>query len=62
MELAIGSTYQDRQGNSIRVLDIAENLKNKSKVVIYKKNKGKKVLQSFHDVLMETIQRKENVK
>ncbi len=62
MELAIGSTYQDRQGNSIRVLDIAENLKDKSKVVIYKKNKGKKVLQSFHDVLMETIQRKENVK
>lgn len=62
MELVIGSTYQDRQGNSIKVLDVAENLKDKSKVVIYKKNKGKKVLQSFHDVLMETIQRKENVK
>lgn len=59
MDLSIGSTYRNKTGDKIRVLDICENLENKSKVVLYKKNKGKKVLQSFQDVLMETIKRKE---
>ena len=54
MDLAIGSTYQNKNGDKIRVLDICDNLDNKPKVVLYKKNKGKKVLQSFQDVLMET--------
>lgn len=61
MDLVIGSTYLDKTGDKIRVLDICENLENKSKVVLYRKGKRKKVLQSFQDVLMETIQRKENV-
>lgn len=55
MELVIGSTYQNNFGDKIRVLDICENPKNKSRVVLYRKNKQKKVFQSFHDVLMETI-------
>lgn len=61
MELVIGSTYQNNFGDKITVLDICENPKDKSRVVLYRKNKQKKVLQSFHDVLMETIQRKECV-
>ena len=62
MDFAIGSTYQDRQGDRIRVLDIVENPKDNSKVVIYnRRSKGKKVLQSFHDILMDTIQRKEMI-
>lgn len=60
MNFVIGGIYQDWQGDKIKVLDIAENPKDKSKVIIYnRKSKGKKVLQSFHDVLMNTIQRKE---
>lgn len=60
MDFVIGNTYQDRQGDKIRVLDIAENPQDKSRVVIYnRKSKGKKVLQSFHDILMDTIKRKE---
>ena len=60
MDFVIGNTYQDRQGDKIKVLDIAENPKDKSRVVIYnRKSKGKKVLQSFHDILMDTIKRKE---
>lgn len=55
MDLAIGSTYQNKNGDKIMVLDICDSFDNKPKVVLYKKNKGKKVLQSFHDVLMETI-------
>lgn len=55
MDLAIGSTYQNKNGDKIRVLDICDSLDNKPKVVPYKKNKGKKVLQSFQDVLMETL-------
>lgn len=55
MDLAIGSTYQNKNGDKIRVLDICENPKDKSRVVLCRKNKQKKVLQSFHDVLMETI-------
>lgn len=55
MDLAIGSTYQNKNGDKIRVLDICDNFDNKLKVVPYKKNKSKKVLQSFYDVLMETI-------
>lgn len=59
MDIAIGSTYQDRQMNRIHVVDIAENFNNKSgensKVVLYRKNKGKKILQSFHDVLILTL-------
>lgn len=60
MDFVIGNTYQDRQGDRIKVLDIAENPQDKSRVVIYnRKSKGKKVLQSFHDILMDTIKRKE---
>lgn len=60
MNFVIGNTYQDRQGDRIKVLDIAENPQDKSRVVIYnRKSKGKKVLQSFHDILMDTIKRKE---
>lgn len=60
MDFVIGNTYQDRQGDMIKVLDIAENPQDKSRVVIYnRKSKGKKVLQSFHDILMDTIKRKE---
>lgn len=59
MDIAIGITYCDRQMNRIHVVDIAENFNNKSgensKVVLYRKNKGKKVLQSFHDVLVSTL-------
>lgn len=55
MDLVVGSTYHNKDGDKIRVLDICDSLDNKPKVVLYKKNKGKKVLQSFHDVLMETI-------
>lgn len=58
MDLVVGSTYHNKDGDKIRVLDICDNLDNKPKVVLYKKNKGKKVLQSFQDVLMETIKRK----
>lgn len=61
MDIAIGYTYHDRQMNLIHVVDIAEDPNKRSKVVLYKKNRGKKVLQSFRDVLMETIQRKECV-
>lgn len=59
MDLVVGSTYHNKDGDKIRVLDICDNLDNKPKVVLCKKNKGKKVLQSFQDVLMETIKRKE---
>ena len=60
MDFVIGNTYQDRQGDKIKVLDIAENPQDKSRVVIYnRKSKGKKVLQSFHDIVMDTIKRKE---
>lgn len=60
MDFVIGNTYQDRQGDKIKVLDIAENPQDKSRVVIYnRKSKGKKVLQLFHDILMDTIKRKE---
>ena len=38
MDFVIGNTYQDRQGDKIKVLDIAENP---------------------HDILMDTIKRKE---
>lgn len=62
MDLAIGSTYRNRSGDKIRVLDICENLDNKSKVVLYKKNKGKKVLQSFQDVLIEMLKEKTSPK
>lgn len=59
MDITIGSTYCDRQRNRIHVVDIAENFNSKSgensKVVLYRKNKGKKVLQSFHDVLISTL-------
>lgn len=55
MDLVVGSTYHNKDGDKIRVLDICDSLDNKPKVVLYKKNKGKKVLQSFYDVLMETI-------
>lgn len=59
MDIVIGGTYCDRQMNRIHVVDIAENFNNKSgensKVVLYRKNKGKKVLQSFHDVLISTL-------
>ena len=62
MDFVIANTYQDRQGDKIKVLDIAENPQDKSRVVIYnRKSKGKKVLQSFHDILMDTIKRKEIV-
>ena len=45
MNFVIGNTYQDRQGDRIKVLDIAENPQDKSRVVIYnRKSKGKKVL------------------
>lgn len=47
------------QMNRIHVVDIAENFNNKSgensKVVLYRKNKDKKILQSFHDVLISTL-------
>lgn len=55
MEITIGRTYYDKYMNQIRVLDIAENFDKKSKVVLYRKNKSKKVLQSFHDVLISTL-------
>ncbi len=59
MDITIGGTYHDRQMNQIHVLDIAENFNRKSgensKVVLYRKNKDKKVLQSFHDVLISTL-------
>jgi len=59
MNVAIGSTYCDRQMNRIHVVDIAENFDSKSgessKVILYRKNKGKKILQSFHDVLISTL-------
>ena len=55
MDLAIGSTYQNKNGDKIRDLDICDSLDNKPKVVLYKKNKSKKVLQSFQEVLMETL-------
>lgn len=41
--------------NQMKVLDICDSFDNKPKVVLYKKNKGKKVLQSFQEVLMETL-------
>lgn len=55
MDFAIGNTYQNKNGDKIRVLDICDSFDNKPKVVLYKKNKGKKVLQSFQEVLMETL-------
>ena len=55
MDLVVGSTYHNKDGDKIRVLDICDNLDNKPKVVLYKKNKSKKVLQSFQEVLMETL-------
>lgn len=65
MEIAIGSTYYDRQMNQIHVLDIAENFNRKSgensKVVLYRKNKSKKVLQSFQDVLISTLKEREGM-
>lgn len=54
-DLVIGSTFLNKSGDKIRVLDICDSLDNKPKVVLYKKNKGKKVLQSFQSVLMETL-------
>lgn len=58
-DITIGSTYYDRQMNRIHVVDIAENFNNKSgensKVVLYRKNKDKKILQSFYDVLISTL-------
>ena len=54
-DLVIGSTFLNKSGDKIRVLDICDSLDNKPKVVLYKKNKGKKVLQSFQEVLMETL-------
>ncbi len=58
-DIIIGGTYYDRQMNRIHVVDIAENFNNKSgensKVVLYKKNKSKIILQSFHDVLISTL-------
>lgn len=58
-DITIGSTYYDRQMNRIHVVDIAEKFNNKSgensKVVLYRKNKDKKILQSFHDVLISTL-------
>lgn len=60
MELVIGGTYQNNFGDKIRVLDICENPKDKSRVVLYRKNKQKKVLQSFHDVLMNTLKERDN--
>ncbi len=65
MEVSIGTTYYDRQMNQIHVVDIAENFDNKSgensKVILYRKNKGKKVLQSFHDVLISTLKERDKV-
>lgn len=62
-DVLIGSTYHDRQMNQIHVVDIAENFNNKSgessKVILYKKNKGQKVLQSFHDVLISTLKERD---
>lgn len=62
-DVLIGSTYHDRQMNQIYVVDIAENFNNKSgessKVILYKKNKGQKVLQSFHDVLISTLKERD---
>lgn len=55
MDLVVGSTYHNKDGDKIRVLDICDSLDNKPKVVLYKKNKGKKVLQSFQEVLLETL-------
>lgn len=55
MDLVVGSTYHNKDGDKIRVLDIYDSLDNKPKVVLYKKNKSKKVLQSFQEVLMETL-------
>lgn len=63
IDIAIGSTYCDRQMNRIHVVDITENFNNKSgkssKVVLYKKNKSQKILQSFHDVLILTLKERE---
>lgn len=65
MEITIGSTYHDRQMNQIHVLDIAENFNRKSgensKVVLYRKNKSKKVFQSFQDVLISTLKEREGM-
>ena len=65
MEITIGSTYHDRQMNQIHVFDIAENFNRKSgensKVVLYRKNKSKKVLQSFQDVLISTLKEREGM-
>lgn len=65
MEITIGSTYHDRQMNQVYVLDIAENFNRKSgensKVVLYRKNKSKKVLQSFQDVLISTLKEREGM-
>lgn len=47
MDLAIGSTYQNKNGDKIRVLDICDSLDNKPKVVLYKKNKVKKFFSRF---------------
>lgn len=38
MDLVVGSTYHNKDGDKIRVLDICDNLDNKPKVVLYKKN------------------------
>ena len=59
MDFVIGNTYQDRQGDKIKVLDIAENPQDKSRVDIYKrKSKGNKVLQQKQYKLIETNKRK----
>ena len=51
-DITIGSTYYDRQMNRIHVIDIAENFKQQtlvknSKVVLYRKNKDKKISTVF---------------
>ena len=38
MDLVVGSTYHNKDGDKIRVLDICDSLDNKPKVVLYKKN------------------------
>lgn len=58
-DIIIGSTCQDQQINKIRVLNVAENPKSQSSFIIYRKNKGKKPIRSFYDMLLETTQRKE---
>lgn len=59
MDIVIGGTYYDGRMNQIHVVDIAENFNSKSgessKVILYKRNKSKKILQSFHDVLVSTL-------